>query len=319
MQTNPTWKDWFVFSKKQRTIVVAAVILLVIYLLFRIFYQPATEAVVVENLDEKIAQISSQSGDSIGFQKVYSKSKTDSYSSINTSAKLFYFDPNTIDETGFIQLGLREKTAHTIVNYRSKGGHFYKPDDLRKIYGLKEEEANRLVPYVRIAAAQNRTEFSNKYSGDNSSYHKPKPQIIDISTASVEQWQSLPAIGEVLSNRIVKYRDKTGGFASVDDVKKVYGITDSTYRIIRPYLTISGDKTSLQTTASAKTQSQKININKASAAELKSNSNIPSDIAEAIVIYRKQHGNFTSVEGIKKIVFINDEMYQKISPFLTVE
>lgn len=319
MHTNPTWKDWFIFSKRQRTIVVTAIILLTAYLSFRIFYQPSPEAVIIENLDEKIALLSSQNSDSVGFQKFSNETNNRSYPSANATVQLFYFDPNTIDEAGFAQLGFREKTIHTIINYRSKGGRFYKPDDLRKIYGLKEEEANRLVPYVRIASSQNQPLYTEKYKSDAYSYHKPKPQVIDINSASAEQWQSLPAIGEVLSNRIVKYRDKIGGFASVGDVKKVYGITDSAYKIILPYLSVSADKPNLQTATTSKSTTSKININKATATELKSNPDIPSDIAEAIVIYRKQHGNYTSVEGIKKIVFINNEVYQKIAPLLTVE
>lgn len=319
MHTNPTWKDWFVFSKKERTIIVALTVLLAGCLAFAAFYQTKTELPVIENLDEKIAQLSLGSGDSAGFHKLSGGSNTGSFISDNLSAELFYFDPNTLDEAGFVRLGLREKTVHTIMNYRSKGGHFYKPDDLRKIYGLKEEEGNRLVPYVKISS-QNNHEFHDKYAGDNQfAYHKSKPQIIDINTASAEQWQSLPAIGEVLSSRIVKYRDKIGGFASVSDVKKVYGISDSAYNVILPYLSFSGKKVSEQTTIPVKSSSQKININKATAAELKANPDIPSDIAEAIVIYRKQHGNYTSVEDIKKIVFINDAMYQKMAPFLTVE
>lgn len=320
MHTNLTWKDWLVFSKKERTIVVALTILLAGCFAFTAFYQPKVESIAVENLNEKIAQLSSGNTDSAGFRSSLDGSSANSFTANNSSAELFYFDPNILDEAGFAKLGLREKTAHTIINYRSKGGHFYKPDDLRKIYGLKEEEANRLVPYVRIASSQNNHDFYDSYtSNTKDAYHKKKPQIIDINTATADQWQSLPAIGEVLSSRIVKYRDKIGGFASVSDVKKVYGISDSTYNVILPYLSFSGKKINEQTTIQVKSSSQKININKVTAAELKANPDIPSDIAEAIIIYRKQHGNYTSVQDIKKIVFINEAMYQKIAPYLSIE
>ena len=46
--------------------------------------------------------------------------------------ELFYFDPNTISGSEWKRLGLRDKTIKTIENYLSKGGHFYKPEDLQK-------------------------------------------------------------------------------------------------------------------------------------------------------------------------------------------
>ncbi|MBS1640222.1 MAG: helix-hairpin-helix domain-containing protein [Bacteroidetes bacterium] len=43
------------------------------------------------------------------------------------------------------------------------------------------------------------------------------------------------------------------------------------------------------------------------------------DVAKAIIIYRAQHGDYTKIDDIKKIVFIKDELYNKIAPYLAVE
>ena len=64
---------------------------------------------------------------------------------------------------------------------------------------------------------------------------------------------------------------------------------------------------------------QKININTASDFDLGKHPYISSDIAKAIAIYRKQHGNYSKIEDVRKIVFINQAMYQKIAPYITVE
>jgi competence protein ComEA len=48
-------------------------------------------------------------------------------------AKTFYFDPNTASSDDWKRLGLRDKTIHTIQNYLSKDGKFYKPKDIGKI------------------------------------------------------------------------------------------------------------------------------------------------------------------------------------------
>ena len=50
------------------------------------------------------------------------------------------FDPNTISTEGWLELGLNQKTAETINKYLSKGGHFDKPEDLRKIWGMSAQK-----------------------------------------------------------------------------------------------------------------------------------------------------------------------------------
>ncbi|RYD77100.1 MAG: helix-hairpin-helix domain-containing protein, partial [Sphingobacteriales bacterium] len=70
-----------------------------------------------------------------------------------SKGQLFYFDPNTVSEEGWKKLGLRDKTIATILNYRNKGGKFKQPEDIKKIWGLFPDEAERLMPFVNIAAS----------------------------------------------------------------------------------------------------------------------------------------------------------------------
>ena len=312
MHTNPSWKDWFVFSKKERNAFVILLAAIVIIILTQLLYLPSDDEVLIENLDQKMAGLSVQN------QSDHSQQSIPTAKANSSSLQPFSFDPNTLNEAGFAALGLRDKTIHTIINYRNKGGQFRTAEDIRKIYGLKKEEADALIPFIQISLPQ-RNKYSQKNAESNQSkfiYSKAKPQIIDINTATVDQWKALPAIGDALSNRILNYRDKMGGFSSVEQVKKTYGLSDSAYHIILPYLTLSSKKTTVFSSAFS---SKKININTASAAELKTNSDIPSEVAEAIVIYRKQHGNYASVADVKKIVFINEQLYQKVAPYLTVD
>ena len=110
-----------------------------------------------------------------------------------------------------------------------------------------------------------------------------------------------------MAYKIVKFREKLGGFININQIKETYGLTDSVYQAMQPFLSFSN------------TNIQKININTANDFDLGKHPYISSDIAKAIAIYRKQHGNFSKIEDVKKIVFINQQMYQKIAPYITVE
>jgi competence ComEA-like helix-hairpin-helix protein len=152
---------------------------------------------------------------------------------------LFQFDPNTLNEQGFKQLGLNDKVIHTIINYRNKGGSFKTPQDIKKIYGLSNADAEKLIPYIKITPAKNNNykndvaQTTEKNASFNKSYH-----TININSATAEEFKTLPGIGDILANRIVKFRNSMGGFKSVDDVKRTYGLNDSTFNLIRPYLVL---------------------------------------------------------------------------------
>ena len=62
---------------------------------------------------------------------------------------------------------------------------------------------------------------------------------------------------------------------------------------------------------------KKININTATKDEMKIHPYIKWNLANAIVEYRNQHGNFSSLEDLKQISLITDEIFNKIKIYLT--
>jgi len=216
---------------------------------------------------------------------------------------LYEFDPNTLDEEGWKKLGLRDKTIRTILNFRNKGGRFRSPDDVGKIWGLFPDEAERLKPFVRIAAI-NQPDFKNTYK-PYKAYEKPAISIVDINAADTSSLMALPGIGAKLSARILQFRNKLGGFHSIDQVKETYALHDSVFQKIVPYLTLN-------------TALTPININEANIDQLKAHPYIRYHLANAIVQYRMQHGAYQSVEDIKKIMIVDTESFIKMAPYLTI-
>ncbi len=62
--------------------------------------------------------------------------------------------------------------------------------------------------------------------------------IIDLNHSPVDSLELIPGIGPVLSERIVAYRDSTGGFTFIEDIVKVYGIGPALLQKIKPYLEV---------------------------------------------------------------------------------
>ncbi|MFY7965244.1 MAG: helix-hairpin-helix domain-containing protein [Chitinophagaceae bacterium] len=303
-------KNYLTFSKKEA---IAAFVIIAIALLFiclpYIFSAKKDKQPVDTSLAKtaaaKVIERDSNVADFV--ETDYKSSYNNNFESKKNASYTitpFAFDPNTIDENGWHKLGLPDKVIKTILNYRSKGGYFKSAEDIRKIWGLKKEDADELIPFITINTKPINNKFNNTYS--NKTYEKTAPSIVEINTASVDDFKRLPGVGNT-AYKIVKFREKLGGFISINQIKETYGLTDSVYQAMQPFLALSN------------VHIQKININTTSDFDLSKHPYISNDIAKAIVIYRKQHGNFNKIEDVKKIVFINQQMYQKIAPYITVD
>jgi len=230
-------------------------------------------------------------------------------------SRLFYFDPNTLGAEGWKQLGLRDKTIQTILHYREKGGRFRRPEELGKIYGLLPVEYKRLLPYVKMEQPapvfQKDTGRVPYIPYKRYSYtYPPRPSVprsIDINTADTAAFIALPGIGSRLANRIVNFRDKLGGFYRVEQVGETYALPDSTFQQIKAFL---------QCDSSA---IHRININTADVNMLRQHPYIRWNIANAIVAYRSQHGDYKSLEEVQKIELITPEIFEKLRPYLSVQ
>lgn len=214
----------------------------------------------------------------------------------------FPFDPNTANEEQLRSLGLPAKTARSILNYREKGGRFRKPEDFSKIYTLSSDDFQRLLPYVRIEgstgfAVESYRKTQNPYyrayprdsvPGAKQAYPRKTLQNVDINTAGVDTWQSLPGIGAWRAERIAGFRDKLGGFVSPLQVGETYGLPDSVFQTILPYLKGGGVL-------------KKVKVNTATMDELKAHPYISPKEAGKIAAHRVQNGPFRTLDELEPI------------------
>ena len=62
--------------------------------------------------------------------------------------------------------------------------------------------------------------------------------MVNINTATAEEFNTLPGIGASKANNIINYRNEHGNFTDITQIKNVTGIGDSIYEQIKNYLTI---------------------------------------------------------------------------------
>lgn len=289
----------FYFTKKERKgiliILFFNALLLAGSLLYEYYFADLTIPLTIEKVDSAIIQ----SNTSVLLDEKLSKNEI--IQNENNKNVLFYFDPNLISIENWEQLGVSKKTALTIQKYISKGGKFREPQDLKKIWGIPESLAYQLMPYVKIK--EEKKSLANSPFQQNQK-QKLSAELIDINQADSSALEKLPGIGPKLSQRIISYREKLGGFYSIEQLHEVWGLQDSVLEKINNKIKIQSKGL------------RKININLADFNQLKSHPYIGYKTASAILNYRNQHGMFQNVEEIQKIVLIDEKIYSKIVHYL---
>jgi competence ComEA-like helix-hairpin-helix protein len=214
------------------------------------------------------------------------------------------FDPNRVEEAQLLAMGVPPKAASNWLKFLLSGGHFKQATDIQKIYGLPPAKAEALLPYVQIenttALAQVETEQPLAYEGANT------PVILDINEATAAEWQALRGIGPAYSQRIVNFRDKLGGFVSVEQVAETYGLPDSVFQAIYLQLRPSSIFRPLL-------------INQLGVAELAAHPYLSKTNARAIVQYREEHGPYQRASDLEKLYGLTDEVKKNILPYLVFE
>ena len=213
---------------------------------------------------------------------------------------LFTFNPNTVKREELKALGFSERLMKGLLNYRAKGGEFRVKADVKKLYGMDSTFFKSLLPFIELPERMAYEKAAPEL--------KKKPSPFNLNLADSTQFQQIYGIGPVLARRIVKYRDRLGGFISNDQLREVYGL-DSV--VIGQILKASflPESNSLK----------KLNINTADEKMLSSHPYFLKNIARAIVTYRFQHGNYQSVDDLRRINLIDEKTMTKIYPYLTVD
>ena len=212
------------------------------------------------------------------------------------------FDPNLASIDRMISAGVPELIAKRISLYREKGGRFYKPEDIKKIYGLEESIAEKLIPFVSIGVITSDQKSITSYAS-----YEPREKVnysFDLNTTAAEELMLIKGIGSTLSQRIIKYRDRLGGFHSYDQLNEVYGLKPEVIDELRNHTTLASPITPL-------------NMNSDSLKLLVRHPYIDYDLARIMINYRKVHGNFEDPSDLRNIKILSDSLYQKLIPYFS--
>lgn len=218
------------------------------------------------------------------------------------SAVLFRFDPNILSRSGWVELGFSARQAQSILRYVEKGGRFRRAEDLKKMYVVSPDQYQKLLPYIDIQSSASDSLFKQVYK--KAAAARPVPVLVEVNTADTLELDRIRGIGPAFARRIVKYRERLGGFYRKEQLLEVFGLDSVKFEEIKDQVHVDASVI------------RKLNVNTAGFEELRFCPYLKYNQINAILQYRKQHGNYANIADLKKVVILTPQVLEKLEPYL---
>lgn len=295
------WRRFFYYTRaEQRAIYLLGGLLLVLIIVF--FCLPRRQSVATLTARDSLLLDSFLAG--IDYRppvhEVYGTPKA------SATSVPFLFDPNRADSATLQRLGLPPFMIRNILKYRNKGGRFRSPEAFARVYGLREEDFRRLLPYISIdtLALRNERTTTLAHRTDSTRVFKyPEGTQIDLNNADTTELKRIPGIGSGIARQIVAYRQRLGGFVSVAQLREMTHLDTLLHRwfVANPC------------------ELRRLRVNKDGLDKLRAHPYMNFYKARAIVEYRKKRGRLQSLAQLAVLDEFNEEELRRIAPYLSFE
>lgn len=226
----------------------------------------------------------------------------------NNKPKLYPFNPNYITDYKGYTLGMTNKEIDRLLAFRKQNKWVNSAKEFQNVTKISDSLLNEISPYFQFPDWVTNQKSALKPAFQNYSTTKTYEQKQDLNTATAQQLQRVNGIGEALSERIIKYRNKfSGGFIADVQLNDIYGLTPEVIERVTNEFTVKTPRTI-----------QKLNINTATANELVTIQYIDYEIAHHIIEERTLREGFKSLEELTKVKDFPVNKIEIIKLYLTL-
>ncbi|TXN36728.1 helix-hairpin-helix domain-containing protein [Flagellimonas hymeniacidonis] len=219
--------------------------------------------------------------------------------------KTFSFNPNYISDYKGYTLGISPEALDRLFAFREQGKFVNSAEEFQQVTKISDSLLKVIAPLFKFPKWKQKAKYASSYS--NNSTKKKTIQVADINSATEEDLKTISGIGEKLSSRIIKFRDRLGGFLEDEQLYDVYGLdVEVVERALNKFKVLNPPKV------------EKININKASVEEMSRLVYINRKLAQEIVKHREMHGRYKSLDELKHVPTFPLDRIARIKLYLTL-
>ena len=289
------FKSHFQFSKGQRSGIFLLLLLIILFECIYLFVDFSKEQVPIDN---QALQRFQNEIDSLRLTEKESN-----------QTKLFPFNPNYITDYRGFTLGMTNEEIDRLLAYRKQNKWVNSAKEFQEVTKVSDSLLGVISPYFQFPEWVTNPKSFPSTTFQNHNAVKTFDQKQDLNLASAEQLQKINGIGEVLSERIIKYRNKfKGGFISDVQLIDIYGLTPEVIERLTNEFTVKTPRVF-----------QKINLNNATTNELVTIQYIDYEIAHHIIEERTLREGFQSLDELTKVKNFPVQKIEIIKLYLTLD
>jgi DNA uptake protein ComE-like DNA-binding protein len=221
------------------------------------------------------------------------------------------FDPNTVSIETLKNANLPSFVADNWIKYLKYGASFKKPEDVSRVYGMNENLYNQLEKWIKIEPQlKPDIDLKKERSPITETPVEMKETtlvILGINSADSAQLLEVSGIGPFYAGAIVKYRNRLGGYRSMNQLMELYKMDSGKLEKMLPQLYLDSIAIS------------RIPINQIEFKELLKHPYIDYETTKYILNKRQKLGKFAALYELKDSVNMPDSLYQKILPYIKLE
>lgn len=146
-----------------------------------------------------------------------------------------------VNKSGVVTLKEGDRLAVAV----EKLGGTTKKADLNNInlaIRVKDEE-HYIIPKIGEAKQENLKDVNNTKDIENAEIKNENTakdsSKININTATLEELDKLPGVGEATANKIISHREENGQFKTIEDIKNVNGIGDKKFEKMKELICVN--------------------------------------------------------------------------------
>lgn len=212
------------------------------------------------------------------------------------------FDPNALDEEGFVGLGFTPRQARTIINFREACGGFRTPSDFARSYAVSGEMFARLERYIVIASPDGAPDGKAEKPSDGSVAAPALP--LELNRADSAALVTVHGIGPVTAAAVLAYRERLGGFCDRAQVLETGVVTERNWERMKEQ--IWADSCAIR----------KIDINFAAPDAVAGHPYITPRMLRKILRNRQLKGGWSTIEDMVEDNTLTGEEAGRLAPYL---
>ncbi|PTM10567.1 MAG: competence protein ComEA [Bacteroidetes bacterium] len=208
----------------------------------------------------------------------------------NNQPKIFPFNPNYITDYKGYTLGMTSVEINRLLDYREEDKWINSTSQFQHVTKVSDSLLNAISPYFKFPEWVTNPKPKTNFNYQNNTL-KTFAQKVDLNTATVSQLQRVNGIGEKLSDRIIKFRNKfKGGFIADMQLQDVYGISPEVLERLLNEFTVKTPR-----------QIDRINLNSATIEQLVTIQHIDYELAYEIINQRTLRDGYKSFDELSKV------------------